>query len=87
MKTLLTTISQKLSAAIKAHFDKNPNDVVALSFGALVLAFILLITPHIPQNASSDFAKNPPTVTEVNTQFSGQNVKVDDHSVQKATLK
>lgn len=48
MKNLLSSFSRKVNTAVKAHFDKNPNDIIALSFGAVVLAFILLITPHIP---------------------------------------
>ncbi len=91
MKTLFTTISHKLSEAIKAHFDKNPNDVIALSFGAFVLVFILLITPHIPQNTSSNLAEKPVLEQdyelEIKTEQKEQTIINKEKAVLKATLR
>ena len=56
MKKNSNSFLMKVSKACKAHFNNNPNDLIALYFGIFVLAFILLITPQIPQNSISTYA-------------------------------
>lgn len=63
MKNSIILYLNKLYRVLKGHFHANPNDLVALSFGAFVLVFILLVTPFIPQNNSPDFAE------QVNTEL------------------
>jgi hypothetical protein len=91
MKKAPISFIQKVNAAIKAYFDKNPNDLIALSFGILVFAFIFLITPQIPQKSTSTLADQPEavqeTVNQENTDLDDNSIKNDKKVVLKATLK
>ncbi|MDZ7807138.1 MAG: hypothetical protein U5K71_08470 [Gracilimonas sp.] len=93
MKTSYSLIKQKVSIAVKTHFDKNPNDIIPLSFGAIVLAFILLITPHIPQTStsSSTFTSQPKIeqefIRQINTDLVKGSTNNEDKVVLNASLK
>lgn len=87
MKKLLFISLQKLSTAIKAHFEKNPNDLIALSFGAFVLAFILAVTPHMPQTSSPTYAEQQESIQQANSDLNNTSAGEEDKMILKAHLK
>lgn len=93
MKKNSNSFLKKFSKTIKAHFSKNPNDLIALYFGIFVLAFILLITPLIPQNSIATYADKQVTNEEpaqlVNTDKNERSADKnnDEKLILQATLK
>lgn len=91
MKKEHNSFIKKVNAAIKAYFDKNPNDLIALSFGIFVFAFIFLITPQIPNKSTSTLTDQPEVVQEfihqANADQDDNSIKNDKKVVIKATLK
>ncbi|HKK26255.1 MAG TPA: hypothetical protein VJ941_11545 [Gracilimonas sp.] len=93
MKKNSNSFLMKVSKACKAHFNNNPNDLIALYFGIFVLAFILLITPQIPQNTISTYADQTEVEEEpaqlVNTEEAERSADKDSDEklILQATLK
>ncbi len=91
MKKTLNSFANNVSKTIKSHFNKNPNDLIAIYFGIFVLAFILLITPQIPQNSISSYAEQPELKEEpahlVNNDEIANLDSKDEQVILKATLK
>ncbi|MFP8488549.1 hypothetical protein ACKGJO_05555 [Gracilimonas sp. Q87] len=87
MKNLPFIFMQKVSTAIKAHFDKNPNDLIVLSFGAFVLTFILLVTPHMPQTSPPTYAEQQESIQQANSDLNNTSAGEEDKMILKAHLK
>lgn len=91
MKESFNLFRLKVKASLIAHFDKNPNDLIALSFGIFVLAFILFITPQIPQKSTATFAEqsrvDQDSIQQVDPEMDTYETADENKVVLKATLK
>ncbi|HET8864504.1 MAG TPA: hypothetical protein VFM80_02330 [Gracilimonas sp.] len=56
MKEIAAKCFKKISSLIRIHLEKNPNDLLVFSFTFLIVVFIAVIAPQVPDTDQSETA-------------------------------